>query len=400
MIDDKKIDKRTKAYKAMSEAEKRQISADQMREACDNSYQFTTEELDKQLNVGIGDKGRKYILEQLNNRIKIEEVKKADTVTRQATVDSITNSTLKEIADENANYMRTIAVKGMPKTPEQHRQDIADKFDGFEDADALEIVHTKARKTIAECEAKLRKTKVKKVAIVGTAMTHQFAPYDDPSWEIWGLNDHWNNHPRATRWFECNNEACRKTKVPHKPEMKRIDWLVKCPYPVYMQEHYDDIPMSIKYPWDEVNAMIGELDPSGIGYFTNSVSYMIALAIFEGFDEISLYGVDMAVGGEYEKQRPSCEFFVGIAKGRGIKMYIPTQSDLLKCMDAYGRSTKMEPFVAKMLDRKTFQKGQVDAINKEIQKAQDNIQRMTATKFQYQGSLADIDQTLKVWGQM
>ena len=50
---------------------------------------------------------------------------------------------------------------------------------------------------------------------------------------------------------------------------------------------------------------------------------MIALAIYEDFDIIHVYGVDMAVCGEYEQQRPSCEFFCGIAKGKGIELYIP-----------------------------------------------------------------------------
>jgi len=325
-------------------------------------------------------------------RAKMQEVAGVPKIIKKAIDEDFTATLKQKAAETDARKAIDNADNSIPTVK-------GIDYDGFVDDEALEIVRIKAQKTIDECNRKLKKTKVKKVAIVGTAMTFKDAPYDDPSWEIWGLNDHWNQLPRATRWFECNNSACRTANVPHKPEIKRIDWLKKCPYPVYMEEHYEDVPMSIKYPWDEINAMVGELDPCGIGYFTNSVSYMIALAIYEGFDEISLYGVDMAVGGEYEKQRPSCEFWVGLAKGRGIKFYIPNESDLLKCMEPYGRSEKFEPFIAKMRDREKFQKGQVDKINQEIAKLQDNIQRMSATKYQYQGSLADIEQTLKVWGQ-
>jgi hypothetical protein len=240
----------------------------------------------------------------------------------------------------------------------------------------------------------------KKVAIVGTAMTHKDAPYSDPSWEIWGLNDHWNNMPRYTRWFEANNDACRVAPVSHMPEIKRVDWLKKCPVPVYMEEHYDDVPNSVKYPYDEINDMVGATDPCGRDYFTNSVSFMIALAIYEGFDEIHLYGVDMAVGSEYEQQRPSCEFWVGFGKGRGIKFYIPEQSDLIKTLVVYGRSRKIEPFVLKLNDRKKFQQGQIAKIDAEINKRQNEIQSMSATKFQYMGAIADVEQTLKVWGQL
>jgi len=242
-------------------------------------------------------------------------------------------------------------------------------------------------------------SKSKKVAIVGTAMTFKDAPYNDPTWEIWGLNDHWNNMPRYTAWFECNNTACRIAPVSHQPNMKRVDWLKTSPVPVYMQEHYDDIPNSVRYPWEEINDMVGATGECGRDYFTNSVSYMIALAIYQGYDEIGLYGVDMAVGSEYEKQRPSCEFWVGFGKGRGIKFFIPDQSDLLKTMVIYGRDNgKADAFRLKMNDRKVFQQGQVKQIDQEVAKHQDQIQRLSATKFQYQGSLADIDQTLKVWG--
>jgi hypothetical protein len=280
------------------------------------------------------------------------------------------------------------------------RKNIGVTFAGFKDDAELARVKETAKQMIRENISKLYKTKVKKVAIVGTAMTYKDAPYSDPSWELWGLNDHWNNMPRATRWFEANYEAASISPVSHMPNITRLDWLKKCPIPVYMEEHYPDIPMSIRYPFDEINDWISEIDPCGRDYFTNSVSFMIALAIYEGFDVIHLYGVDMAVGSEYEKQRPSCEFWVGIAKGRGIKFYIPEQSDLLKTMAVYGRCKKREPFLLKLADRKKFQEQQVAQINAEIAKRQNEIQSMTATKFQYMGAIADVEQTMKVWGEM
>jgi hypothetical protein len=61
-----------------------------------------------------------------------------------------------------------------------------------------------------------------------------------------------------------------------------------------------------------------------------------------GFKEINLSGVDMAQDGivvqtaEYRAQRPSCEFFLGIASGRGIKVVLPPGSDLLIADHLYG----------------------------------------------------------------
>jgi hypothetical protein len=277
--------------------------------------------------------------------------------------------------------------------------------DGVVDDAELKIVKDKAKKTIQENITKLYKTKVKKVAIVGTAMSYKQAPFDDPSWEIWGLNDHWNMLPRATRWFESQDEGhCSVTPCTNGTGLMRMDWYRKAPIPVYMPDHYDDAPMTIRYPLEEIQDFICDLDPMGKNYFTNTVSFMIALAIYEQFDVIHLYGVDMAVGSEYAAQRPSCEFWIGIAKGRGIKLYIPQQSDLLKLLVMYGmqkdrsKNEKADAFVQKIKDRREYQQQQLQKIGEEIKKRQDEIQRLSATKFQYDGSLADIDQTLKVWG--
>ena len=280
------------------------------------------------------------------------------------------------------------------------------EYDGFPDDKALAKVKAKAMKTIRENINRLYKTKVKKVAIIGTAMTYKDAPFDDPSWEIWGLNDHWNMLPRATRWFEAQDrDHCSKAPVSHNPAMTRYDWLKKCPIPLYMPDHYDDAPMSIAYPLEQVQDYVCDLDPMGRNYFTNSVAYMIALAIYEGFDVIHLYGVDMAVGSEFNNQRPSCEFWCGIAKGKGIELYIPVQSDLLKTMEMYGmvkggKRGQKDPFMRKLIDRKKYQQEMQAKIQAEIAKRQNEIQQLSATKFQYDGSIADIDQTLKVWGEL
>ena len=60
------------------------------------------------------------------------------------------------------------------------------------------------------------------------------------------------------------------------------------------------------------------------------MAYMIALAIEEGFQEIQLYGVECNLKLEYEEQKPCLEYFIGIAKGKGIKVYIHPTSKLLK----------------------------------------------------------------------
>jgi len=51
--------------------------------------------------------------------------------------------------------------------------------------------------------------------------------------------------------------------------------------------------------------------------FGSTISYMLAQAIHERVDEISLYGVGMC--DEYEGQRASATYWLGVANGLGIK---------------------------------------------------------------------------------
>jgi hypothetical protein len=55
-------------------------------------------------------------------------------------------------------------------------------------------------------------------------------------------------------------------------------------------------------------------------------------------------------GGEYQHQRPSCEFMLGIAVGRGIQIYKPPGSDLLIADHLYGFSDGT-PMMLKRLAR-------------------------------------------------
>jgi hypothetical protein len=172
----------------------------------------------------------------------------------------------------------------------------------------------------------------KKVAILGFAPHWELAPFNDKSFEIWGLNDLYNSIPRWDRWFEIHDwEVYELDKIYARQDgSSHVEGLKKLNCPVYMVKHYEDIPNSIPYPIEKAIKFFNTR------YFTNTISMMIALAIMEGFQEIHIYGVDMAVGSEYGEQRPSCEYFIGEAKGRGITVYIPPEADLLQTAFIYG----------------------------------------------------------------
>lgn len=230
----------------------------------------------------------------------------------------------------------------------------------------------------------------KKVAIVGFAPSWNLAPFENEEFEIWGLNELYklfekHPHGRAERWFEIHNPNSPSKAIP-----EHIDWLSKCPIPLYMQKVEERFPMAQELPLKEM------IEHFGSGYLTNSISYMIAFAIYEGFREIHVYGVDMAQDSEYQTQRPSCEYWLGRAEGMGIKTYIPPTSDLLKCAGLYGYETdnqmrvKMKARIKELKDR---QKG----YQQEINKLNANIVQLNGAVQQIGGAIDDCNFWLKNW---
>lgn len=178
--------------------------------------------------------------------------------------------------------------------------------------------------------------KKSKVYIVGFAPSWAETKWDDKDAEIWCLNEFYKigktvPNFRADRWFEIHDRNSKSKATPEHQQFLRT-----CPCPVYMWKKYEDIPNSVRFPKDEIVQFFEEKGYSGARYFTNSISWFIALAIYEGFKEISVTGVDMATDSEYGWQRPSCEYWLGVCDGLGIKLHIPASSDLLKCTQLYG----------------------------------------------------------------
>lgn len=92
------------------------------------------------------------------------------------------------------------------------------------------------------------------------------------------------------------------------------------------------IPVMTKYTYP-LNSVMAEFDSA---YLTNSISYMLAYAILEGYKEIHLPGVDVSPYSEYAFERPSIAFWCGIAKARGIKVVW----DMIEPHTLYGYTEK------------------------------------------------------------
>jgi len=178
-----------------------------------------------------------------------------------------------------------------------------------------------------------------KIAIVGFAPTWVKAPFDDPEFEIWACNEFYMLKKRIDMLFELHPRHELENKDRNKEHVKALGEL-KCP--ILMQKHFDDIPLSIPFPKDYIVEKYGT-------YFTNTISWQIALAIDLGFQEIHLYGINMANDEEYKSQRPSVEYFVGLARGKGIKVVIPDECDICKSWLLYGFDDELGSVMAHRL---------------------------------------------------
>lgn len=168
-----------------------------------------------------------------------------------------------------------------------------------------------------------------KLAIVGSeTTTRQTAPWTDETFDLWVFNE-----AGGLPWCE----RCTAVLQLHLPEVytsphNRTDenhwqWLQENrSVPVYMQEVDERVPMSVRYPFEEIcEQFLPDFtwdDGDPIRPFTNTISYAIALGLYQGYDEIHLYGVEMKSNTEYQYQRDNVAFWAGVAVGHGTKLVL------------------------------------------------------------------------------
>lgn len=184
------------------------------------------------------------------------------------------------------------------------------------------------------------------VCIIGFAPSWNQAPFGRKDIDFWGLNElyiylnKFQIKQKFSAWFEIHDIK----NSPSKQSPKHQEFLKNCSIPLITQQHWPEYPSSIAYPRQEVKDMVNKhfvIDDIHCGFsdYSNQISWMIALAIYLKYDEIMVYGVDMAQSGEYSHQRASCQFFLGLAAGLGIKIYIPKTCELMKAGADYGFNT-------------------------------------------------------------
>ncbi len=171
-----------------------------------------------------------------------------------------------------------------------------------------------------------------KVAIIAADPSFSQAPFNDREWEVWGCNSLWNfckdKHGdfRADKWFEMHPMSVQTPE-----ELRAIH---DCPIPIYHlgDATQEQAPHGTTYPLPEI------LEVFPYQYFTCTFAYQIALALYQGFTTIGLFGVELDHGTARERmvEKACVEFWIGIALGSGVQVATPEGSRLAHQSNRYG----------------------------------------------------------------
>lgn len=153
-----------------------------------------------------------------------------------------------------------------------------------------------------------------RVVLLGKAPGNEEYPKDAEN--VWGLNDLIVFNPNLTLSFEMHDVEKHKD-IPFMRD--EINGLNKAGIPVLCQKHYPILPNSTAFPIDEFKTQ----------YFTSTVSYMLAYAVYKKATRIEMYGIQMATRVEYTRQRPCCEYWIGQAEASGAEVYVHRPSQLM-----------------------------------------------------------------------
>lgn len=183
-------------------------------------------------------------------------------------------------------------------------------------------------------EKKRLRTEVKGVTLIGFGAS---AKQDMSAiGEVWTMNggydvlnpDAW---ARCTRIFEMHQREKleardKKNGTHHISRLNETGELRR----IIMQKAHADIQGNEAYPLREIEHAFDEEDQ-----WRGTPCYMLAMAIYEGYTHINMYGIDCC-DWEHTLQREGILYWLGVAKGRGIKIGgCPTPLKRLKWLGKY-----------------------------------------------------------------
>lgn len=184
---------------------------------------------------------------------------------------------------------------------------------------------------------------MRKVEIIGAGWAYGSIPPFDlaPDVERWGTNNVMWARPSEqyepwTRWFDLHPTSHIQTRRP-----QAYEWYRQQIRPIYRWDVDPDVPASVAYPKDAVLDFFSA-DGHRERDFWGSLSWMLALAIMEGFQQIDLFWFSL-MNDHYTKQVPSTRYWIGQARGRGVRVDIHGDSMLKPFDQLYGCEALADP---------------------------------------------------------
>ena len=230
-----------------------------------------------------------------------------------------------------------------------------------------------------------------KIALIGSAPSSvQLAPFQDPTWQIWGCSPgaYPFAGPHADQWFELHRW---EPQVPgmlgtgkqwYSPEY--CEFMTRFKGPVWTSDPPPEVPNAKAYPVEEM------VEKYGPYFMTSSLSWMFAMALeTPGVTDIGLWGVDMSAQEEYEAQKSGCQYFITLATQRGIKVTVPPESDLLQPNYLYGVAEN-SPMMIKLTARR-------EELQQRKAAAEQRFEQAKCETHFLNGALDDLDYMVKTW---
>lgn len=154
--------------------------------------------------------------------------------------------------------------------------------------------------------------------------------------EVWGINAV-GDIINCDRIFHMDDVRIQEIRAAAKPESNianMLKWMRVHKGPIYTSRSHPDYPGLVEYPLEDVINSTG-----GLAYFNSTAAYAVAFAVHLGVRAMTLFGMDFTYQNSHdaEKGRACVEFYLGIARSRGIIIGLPDNTTLLD-----GNATKQD----------------------------------------------------------
>lgn len=184
--------------------------------------------------------------------------------------------------------------------------------------------------------------KTQKILVIMGTHPNGFKTFDwsRTDCEIWMFNEAPNVkvegkqlYPKSDAVFQLHHEAIWKNPK-NRIDEEHFKWLTSGQTPVvYMQQSYKEVPKSLKYPLEDVLALVENVHivvngkKGEFNYFSSSPDYALALAAQmhqrgQKYKRIEIHGVELATESEYQYQRTGFGFWTGYLAALGVELVL------------------------------------------------------------------------------